>query len=242
MEESELPYVVVEVERRTSTIIEVWLSALAQPITYLPGQYVLLEDVECGLAPRSYSVANAPREDGLVSLLVTRVPDGQLSPWVYDRMRVGDAVTLSGPYGTFIADRFQTGPVLYLASGSGLAPIRALVEAAVEEQPLSSSTLVFSARTEADVLDGAHFARLAIEYPDFRFVRTLTRGSGPPPHGRIPAILPDLCGKLDGHEVFIAGAPGFVRECAAVSERLGARPAWVHTESFFVDEPMPRPV
>jgi CDP-4-dehydro-6-deoxyglucose reductase, E3 len=241
MEESELPYVVVEIERRTSTVVEVWLSPREQPITHLPGQYVLLEDVGRGLPPRSYSVANAPRKDALVSLFVTRVPDGQLSRWVYDRMRVGDEVTLSGPYGTFVADRFQTGPVLYLAAGSGLAPIRALVEAAVEERPLRSSMLVFSARTEADVLDGAHLARLAIEYPGFRFVRTLTRGSGPPPHGRIPAILPGLRGKLDGYEVFIAGAPAFVRECAAVSERLGARRACVHTESFFVDEPLPRP-
>jgi CDP-4-dehydro-6-deoxyglucose reductase, E3 len=237
MDELEVLYTVVEVERRTSTIVEVCLSPHAQRIEFLPGQYVLLEDAGRGLPPRSYSIANAPRDDGLLSLLVTRVPDGRVSRWAYDRTRVGDEVTLSGPYGTFVADQSHAGPRLYLAAGSGLAPIRALVEEALSGAPQLFSTLVFSARTEADVLDRSRFARLAATHPRFRFIRTLTRGSGPPPHGRIPTILSDLCGSLAGQEVFIAGAPGFVRACASVSEQLGARTGHVHTEVFFVEGP-----
>lgn len=87
----------VEIERRTPTIVEAWLSPLEEPIAFFPGQYVLLEDAEHRLAPRSYSIANAPRSDGVVSLLVTRVAGGQTSVWVHDRLAVGDQVSLSGP-------------------------------------------------------------------------------------------------------------------------------------------------
>jgi CDP-4-dehydro-6-deoxyglucose reductase len=232
----EAPYVLVGLERLTPTIVEVWLSPVAQRIAYLPGQYVLLEGFERALPPRSYSVANAPREDGLLSLLVTRVPDGEVSRWICDRARVGDRVTLSGPYGTFIAPTSHAGPCLYLAAGSGLAPIRALIQSAFSEPPRHQSTLVFSARTEADVLDRAYFAEVAAAHAGFRFIRTLTRGSGPPPHGRIPGILPELFASLAGQRVFVAGAPGFVGACAAASEQLGAEHALVHTEVFFVDE------
>lgn len=225
----------VELERRTPTIVEAWLSPLEESIAFFPGQYVLLEDAEHRLAPRSYSIANAPRSDGAVSLLVTRVAGGQTSVWVHDRLAVGDHLSLSGPYGTFVADPAQTGPSLYLAAGSGLAPIRALLEAELARGGQRPVTLVFSARTEADVLGRERFASLAAAHPRLRVVRTLTGGEGPAPHGRIPALLPELCGDLTGHEVFIAGAPGFVSACATAAEAGGATRAHVRTEVFFVE-------
>src|SRR3954464_9501589 len=97
------PYAVTAVEPRTPTIVEIWLSPVAEPIEYAPGQYVLLEEVAGDVPPRSYSIANAPRLDGAISLFVTRVPDGSTSGWIHDHLTVGDGVSLSGPYGTFVA-------------------------------------------------------------------------------------------------------------------------------------------
>ena len=71
---------------------------------YRPGEYVLLEDSMRQIPPRSYSIANAPRPDGLISLLITRVAAGTTSVWVHDQLRRGDEVTVTGPYGTFVAD------------------------------------------------------------------------------------------------------------------------------------------
>jgi CDP-4-dehydro-6-deoxyglucose reductase, E3 len=231
----EEPHRVAALERRTATIVELWLRPVAAKLEFLPGQYVLLEDRDLTVAPRSYSVGNAPRPDGLLSLLVTRVPGGQGSTWVHDRLTVGNDVAVSGPYGSFVDDPVSRAPALYLAAGSGLAPIRALLEAALAEVARPALTLVFSARTEDEVLDGERFAALDAEHSRFHFVRTLTRPGGPPPHGRIPAMLPDLCEDLDAHDVFIAGAPGFVAACAEAAERLGARPDRVRSEEFFVE-------
>ncbi len=234
----EAPFEVIAIERRTATIVELWLRPLEGPIGYLPGEYVLLEDGEHRLAPRSYSLANAQRPDGLISLLVTRVRDGGTSVWAHERLRVGETVSVSGPYGTFVDDPGSTQPVLFLAAGSGLAPIRALIEAALSSDADRALTLIFSARTEADVIDRARFERCHAQHERFSFIRTLTRGAGPPPRGRIPALLPQLYADLADHDLFIAGAPGFVLACAAAADALGARRDRVRTEVFYV-EPQP---
>ena len=93
----EEPYEVIGTERRTATIAELWLRPRGGALEYLPGEYVLLEDRERRVPPRSFSTANAPRPDGLISLLVTRVPDGETSTWLHERLRVGEEVSCPGP-------------------------------------------------------------------------------------------------------------------------------------------------
>jgi CDP-4-dehydro-6-deoxyglucose reductase, E3 len=93
-------------------------------------------------------------------------------------LRVGEEVSLSGPYGTFVDDPTSSGAAVFLAAGSGLAPIRALLEAAVAANTRSSLTLIFSARSEADVIDRDRFATWEEHHVSFRFIRTLTRGAG----------------------------------------------------------------
>ena len=231
----EAPYRVVSVEPRTTTILELWLRPLAGTLSFLPGEYVLLENRGAGIPPRSYSIANAPRPDGLISLFITRVPGGRTSTWIHERLNPGDDVCVDGPYGTFVDDPVTTAPSLFLAAGSGLAPMRALVEAALAAGRRRSVTLMFSARTEADVIDGERFVSWEQRHPRFRFVRTLTGTAGRPPTGRLPALLIHLGHDLGDHDVFIAGAPRFVAACAAAAYTLGAAPRRVHTEEFFVD-------
>lgn len=239
---------VIAVDRVTADIVELRLAPDGEePLDFLPGQYVLLEDAGHSLAPRSYSVANAPRADGELTLLVTRVADGQLTTWIHDRLRPGERVSVSGPYGTFTDESGPGGsggrerPTLYLAAGSGLAPVRSLLEARLNRTDPSEpeeTTLIFSARTEADVIDREYFAGLASRHARFRYIRTLTRGPGPEPRGRIPGLIRPLVGDLSGYRAFIAGSPGFVADCAAAATAAGAPPGEVRTEVFFV-EPQP---
>lgn len=236
--EEDLEYAVAVIIRRTATIVELLLRPLGPPLRYLPGQYFLLGDADYALPVRSYSIANAPRADGALTLLVTEVPGGETSTWVHRRLRPGDRVLVSGPYGTFVADPESSAPVLYIAGGSGLAPVRALAEAAVEGGIPEQATLFFSARTEADVIDRDRFEEWERRRPGFRFLRTLTRASGPPPLGRIPALLPELFPDLGPYDVYAAGAPGFVDACTEAARACGARPGRLRTEAFF-EEPKP---
>jgi CDP-4-dehydro-6-deoxyglucose reductase len=236
--EEDVGHVVVSIAQRTPAIVEVVLEPAVEPIAFLPGQYVLLGDADYRVPVRSFSVANAPRVSGELTLLVTEVAGGETSGWIHHRLRAGDRVLVSGPYGTFTADLESAAPVLYLAGGSGLAPVRALAEAAVASGRPPQATLFFSARTGADVMDRDLFTRWEHERPGFRCVRTLTREQGEPPLGRIPALLPELFPDLAGHEVYVAGAPGFVDACAAAARACDVRPGHLHTEAFF-EEPRP---
>ena len=95
--------------------------------------------------------------------------------------------------------------------------------------------MIVSGRPESDVIDRERFTGWQAAQPHFRFIRTLTRAAGPSPRGRIPSVLPALCGGLDHDDAFIAGAPGFVRACATAVTALGMPCASVHTEEFFAD-------
>ena len=70
---------------------------------------MLLEDRERRVPPRSFSIANAPRQDGLILLLANRVPVGETSTWVHEWLRFGVEVSVSGPYGTFVDDPTSKG-------------------------------------------------------------------------------------------------------------------------------------
>ncbi len=222
----------------TPVIRELWLAPEATVLPYRPGQYVLLSDLDHQVPPRSYSVANAPRVDGQVSLLVTHVPDGPTSRWVHEQVRPGERVMLAGPYGTFVPDPDLSGPVLLLAAGSGLAPARALAEALLGGRPPRPVTLFFSARTIADAIDHSRFLDWANACSGFRYLLTLTRSPHAPDRPRIPDLLPATLGDLTGWEVFASGPPGFVTGCAAAVHALGTDPGAVHTEEFFT-EPQP---
>jgi CDP-4-dehydro-6-deoxyglucose reductase, E3 len=227
---------VVARHRRTPVVLELELRPVGAPLAYRAGQYVLLGDYRSDVPVRSYSIANAPRPSGDLTVLVTKVTDGETSGWLHG-LRVGDGVLVSGPYGTFVAAD-TPGPVLGLAAGSGLAPIRALAEESALSGLVRPFTVLFSARTEADVMDADLFDRWSRRNPGLWFVRTLTRSGGAPPLGRVPAVLPSLFRDLSAHQVYVAGGPGFVSACANAARTLGVAPARLHTEEFFAE---PRP-
>ena len=148
-----------------------------------------------------------------------------------------DRVQLSGPYGAFIGDPSVTTPILCLASGSGLAPILSLTDAALRRGFRYPVTLIFSARTEEDVYPKGLLAYWKSKYRNFKVIRTLTGAEGPPPMGRIPDMLADYFPDLSDYSVFIAGNPDFVDACKTKALSLGAPAAYVHTEGYFNQQP-----
>ncbi|NML18569.1 2Fe-2S iron-sulfur cluster-binding protein [Azohydromonas caseinilytica] len=226
-------YVVADRLQRTPRIVELRLRPVGQPMRYWPGQYVMLGDARAGAPPRPYSIANAPRPDGEITLQVTRVDAGTTSRWVHEQLQPGSRVKLAGPYGTFIGDPSVDTPVLCMAAGSGLAPILSLAEAALRRGFKRPVTLLFSARTREDLYAAGLLEYWQAKHRSFTFRPTLTQDSGPGLHGRIPQLLPDLFKDLSGFSVFVAGAPGFVADCVEAAKRLGAQGPLIHTEGYF---------
>lgn len=232
-------HLVVDKIVRTPRITEFRLRPLGNPIRYWPGQYVTLGDKFANIPQRSYSIACAPRSDGEFSLHVSRDENGTTSRWLHDTVAVGDTIKANGPYGTFIGDPAVETPILCLAAGSGLAPILSLTETALRrgfKQPVS---LLFSARTAADIYDLGMMAFLQAKNRRFKFMPTLTQETRDGMlNGRIPDILPGLFPDLSGHSIFIAGTPEFVESCKTAVLSLGAKDELIHTEGYF---PQQRP-
>ena len=91
----------------------------------MPGQYV---DLLADGVRRSYSLGNAPRSDALLELIVKRYDGGVLSGFLFDRAKIGDLVRIEGPFGTFFLRDDLPKNLLFLATGTGIAPVKALLE------------------------------------------------------------------------------------------------------------------
>ncbi len=229
-----VPFVVTDRILRTPSIVEFRLRPRGDALRYWPGQYVLVGSPGSAAAKRCYSIANAPRPDGELTLLITRVEGGATSNWLHEAVLPGSTVAIDGPYGTFVGDAGTDTPVVCLASGSGLAPILALTDAALRRGFPHPVTLVFSARTADDALDPGLFAWWSSVHPNFRAIITYT-GANPPEGeqtGHVPDILSELFDSLADTSVFIAGNPDFVAASAAAARALGASDAMLNTEGY----------
>jgi CDP-4-dehydro-6-deoxyglucose reductase len=236
--------VVTEKIPRTPKIVEVRLRPVGDPIRYWPGQYLMVGNEQKGAPPRPYSIACAPRADGELVLLVSRVPDGQTSNWIHDELGVGERISVAGPYGTFIGDPGTDTPVLCLAAGSGLAPILALTDAALRRGFKHPVKVLYSARHDSDVFDEGLVAWWTAKHRRFDFVVTYT-GDDPPDDakhtGRVPDMLADVQGDLSRHAVYIAGSPEFVDACIEATRALGAADERVFVEKYHPQSPAETP-
>lgn len=121
-----VPARIVSIERVAPDIVTVVLrTPPATPLHFLPGQYV---DVLAAGVRRSYSLANAPRADGLLEFIVKRYPGGVLSEYWFERAQANDLIRIEGPFGTFFLRDEGPRDIVFLATGTGIAPVKALLE------------------------------------------------------------------------------------------------------------------
>jgi len=226
-------FVVTDKRRLASRVVELRLRPVGKPLRYWPGQYVMLGDPGAGIAPRAYSISNAPRPDGELVLQIARMDGGATSAWAHDTLVAGDNIKLSGPYGTFIGDPAVDSPILCLAAGTGLAPILALTEAAMRRGFRQPVMLLVSARGYEDVYGLGLLAWWRTKHRKFDYRVTLTRERREGClSGRVGEVLPGVFRDLSKHTVFAAGSPGFVAASVEAALRLGANPEAIFTEGF----------
>lgn len=160
----------------THDILEIRVR-LDEPLPhYLAGQYA--EISISGIArPRSYSFARAPEteEKGYVSFFVRHVPGGEMTGWLHARDRTGERVTVSGPFGSFYL-RESACPMLCIAGGSGMAPVKALLEHLSNRGFNRQVIYLFGARTQRDLFCLEDMQRIkAIANGKFRFIPVLSQ-------------------------------------------------------------------
>ena len=187
-------------------------------------------------AQRSYSIASAPEDSHLV-LTVERLEDGEVSPYLVDELRRGDELELRGPIGGyFVWEDALGGPLLLLAGGSGIVPLRAMLRHRAAVQSTVPVRLLYSARTLDDVIYREELAHDAAGGgADIRF--TLTRAQ---PEGwsgyrrRIDReLLADVAWPPEQRPlVYVCGPTAFVEVAASTLVDLGHDAGRIKTERF----------
>ncbi len=136
----------------THDILEVTIQVDDQFPKYLAGQYAEIVVPGVIAKPRSYSFANAPDKEkkNQVSFYIRHVPEGEFTTWLHGESREGQKVNVTGPFGSFWL-RESTKQIVCLAGGSGMAPIKALLEQMVSQEMKQEVTYLFGARTQKDL-------------------------------------------------------------------------------------------
>jgi ferredoxin-NADP reductase len=205
---------------------------------HLAGQHVDVRlTAEDGYqAERSYSIASPPEESDLV-LTVERLEDGEVSPYLADELTLGDELELRGPIGGyFVWEESLGGPLVLIAGGSGIVPLRAMLRHWAGGTRSTPAHLLYSARTLDDVIYRSELRGLA-EASGAAVELTLTRAwpdDWPGHKGRVePGLLDELVPQpFEAPRIYVCGPTPFVEAVAEALVGLGHDPARIRTERF----------
>ena len=196
---------------------------------WLPGQYVEVAPPRAPQQVSFYSIASAPdpRFPGHFELAMSLSASAEL----LEQLEPGRTLVVSAPRGTFV---WEPGPgaTLLVGIGTGVAPLRAMLQAALRSSS-AAVTLLLGARSEEDLLFRDELGALAERDARFRFEPTLSRADGrwPSARGRVQDHLPRIVAALDPARIFICGTRTMVADSVACLDRLGVARARVSSES-----------
>jgi NAD(P)H-flavin reductase/hemoglobin-like flavoprotein len=208
------PYWYAEVlahERRANDIA-VFTVLPMQPLEFRAGQYVSLECPR--FQPRlwrTYSVANAPRRDNTLEFHVRALGAGWVSSSLVRRLEVGDMVRLAAPMGSMTLDRRSTRDAVFIAGGTGLAPVKSLLEELTRYNRTRWVHVFFGARNREDLYDLAELNRMAARYPWLSVVTACDDDPGfAGEQGNISDVVARY-GPWNEHDFFVSGSGAMVK-------------------------------
>jgi CDP-4-dehydro-6-deoxyglucose reductase/ferredoxin-NAD(P)+ reductase (naphthalene dioxygenase ferredoxin-specific) len=199
---------------------------------FLAGQYAQLGFDEH--EPRDYSMASRP-DEAAIEFHIRDSQDGGASSYVAESLAMGERVTLDGPYGDSYLRSDRPGGILAVAGGSGLAPMKSIVEEALALGWESDIDLYFGARTEADLYLLDYFGELERRYRHFRFIPVVSEPQSRTERrvGMVTDILAQDLRTADGRKAYLAGPPAMVEAAVALLAKLGVSEADIHADAFY---------
>jgi CDP-4-dehydro-6-deoxyglucose reductase, E3 len=200
-------------------------------LSYLPGQYanILCED---GIG-RSFSMASVPRGN-VIEFCIRRVDEGHFTSQILPTLKAGDSLELELPLGRFRLHVQDYRPLLLIATGTGIAPIKAILQSLLDDPDCPPVSLYWGMRDEAELFVGAEIQSWATRLYEFNYVPVLSR---PAPgwagcKGYVQdAVAADFL-DLSEYAVYICGSPAMVREVKRVVADRGTPIEHIYAEGF----------
>lgn len=206
--------------------------ASLSPFAWVAGQHLVVVHGQGQELFLPYSIASAsnPRKPGQFELAVSIGAGAD----VLDQLAIGERLTVLGPSGDFIWQSAPSPAALLVGVGTGVAPLRALIEAELCRASQVRLWLIAGHRAPDDVLFSEDFARHAREHARFRFVPTLTQGGDdwPGHHGRVQARLIEAVQVLGTLDAYVCGRLDMVTEVVGVLLEQGIPASRIRSEGY----------
>ncbi|GLQ98479.1 2Fe-2S iron-sulfur cluster-binding protein [Dyella mobilis] len=181
-------------------------------LNWLPGQYldVLLDEGR----RRPFSIANGPQADGAIELHVRHVAGGGFTSWVSEVLKEGDALRIEGPLGTFVAREDSERPMVFMAGGTGFAPVKAILEHFMELGTRRSIDVYWGARNPEDLYLRTLAETWAARAHDLRFHAVLSDPEQALAAGMRAGLVHEAVLEdqpdLSDHDVYMSGPPAMI--------------------------------
>jgi phenol hydroxylase P5 protein len=229
--------VVSRIESLTPTIKGIWIKLEApNGVDFQAGQYVNL-NLPDGIGSRAFSLASPPSANNEIELNIRIVPGGQATSYVHEKMKVGDKISITGPYGRFFVKKSANLPLIFMAGGSGLSSPRSMILDLLEEGCTLPITLVYGQRTLSELYYHDEFLALTKQYSNFNYIPALSAEPETSTWQGFRGYVHDAAishfnNDFRGNKAYICGPPLMVESCIGglMKGRLFERD--IYTEKF----------
>lgn len=227
-------YQVQQFNKLADNVYQVWMMPTqGERIAYRAGQY--LEILHQDQSPRPFSIANAPVENGLLELHIRHVANNPYTQQIINEIEQYGVLHVAGPYGQAILRPELNYPYLFIAGGTGFAPIKALLESALSAGVSKPCYLYWGVRNEADLYLSALPRQWQQVWPHFRFIPVVSGLTDKGWQGRRglvhDAVLEDHP-LLSQFQVYAAGPTEMVYAALHRFERHGLKRALMYSDAF----------
>jgi len=204
-------------------------------LDYRPGQYLKVRTGDG--STRSFSMASVPSA-GVVDLHVRRIPGGAFTDGAIQRLCPGDALEVELPHGAFFYRAKDYRPLLMVATGTGLAPIKSILESLMDDGDCPPVSLYWGTREASDLYLHDEIQGWGERLYDFRYVPVLSRAhdgwQGRRGHVQSAVLedLGELSGELSEYAIYLCGSPNMIQDARQAFVARGASPDHIYADSF----------
>jgi NAD(P)H-flavin reductase len=229
---------VSQIRDLTHDVREITLDLLVpSTISFKAGQFISFEVPALGstrLVTRPYSIASPPRQSAAVTLVLNVVPNGPGSTYLFS-LRPGVETTFRGPAGSFYLRDDSSRHVLFVATGTGIAPIWSMLQTLVERNDDRRLTLFWGLRTERDLYHQDELNTWSTTRPNFHSVVTLSRPSGQwrGAVGRVTKLVESNIDTVNNLEAYLCGNSGMIKDVTGILREKGLCP--IYREKYYDD-------
>ncbi|MCL9782232.1 FAD-binding oxidoreductase [Vibrio sp. S4M6] len=215
-------------------ILKLKVSKLSK-LSPTPGQYIA---IECGNGMlRSYSIANIPKQDGYIELHIKKRIDGVFSDKICSQLKKNDVLWIRGPFGDFALDTLNNKPIIFIATGTGFAPIKAMLESGIlnRNHPIQ---LYWGGRTQSDLYFNDSIKHFTSLYTNFQFYPTLSSPLAEENWAGRTGYVQDWIKKdnttLHSHDVYACGSQNMIESAhTLLSESCNLNPDNFKADIFY---------